>query len=367
MNKITHLIPAHPIFFSMTDFWLTLCPAYKSEIYILKSINDKKSYDCKHENVVVLEYYSNIDLANKIFQIVKESDISIFHSLFFSPLVKWILLLKGFSRYFDKITWIEWGFDLYFEDYSSVKTTVFSILKKGTVHLFEKKIPNFVSIYPTDLKYYDYVIRGVAFKQFAPYIEEKGIPEYLRTFKKIKISEKQKNGIPITIQIGHRADHILNHKDTLRKLSRFVRENIKLYIPLCYGDKEYADEIKKYAYKIFGDKAKCQMELCSYEEYIRNISDVDIFILNSDRQIALGNLHPMMIMEKKIVIPKKSVLYDYFSSFAPLFCYEDLEKCDINSFFKDVDMSIAREKIIEYKNIDPKESWEKVLKNIVER
>lgn len=363
--QITHIVPFHPVFNSMSHFWLESFPCYETEINIMKPQFETAVYEASHSNIKIVEFSSRKDLAEVIIEKVRSADLVVFHSLFFDPIVKVRLIYAGIYKYMYKLTWIEWGFDLYYKDLSSIKNRLQSTLRRMSVRLFDSRIPYFVAIHPCDIASYKKIIGGNALLQFAPYTSTQGLPSYVIDHTKVSMKNKRERNSPIIIQVGHRADHIIDHFDTLKSLLRFKDENILLYVPLSYGDKSYAIAVEEYAKKEFGDKVFCQMETIPYDEYVKHLKDVDIFILNSERQIALGNLNPMIAMGKKIVLPKNSVMYNYFNESSPIFKYEDLKTCSFLELIEDVDMHKAQENMIAYKNIDPTTQWSKVFNRII--
>lgn len=366
MKHISHIIPAHPVFYTMTEFWVEKFPEFSVVVYLMKSKEDKQDYHFPNNNITIVEYSCSSELVTHTLNILRESSIVFLHCSFFPLIAKIKLLIKGVNKFFEKIVWIEWGCDLYYWDNTSLIGCAKSYVKSVIIKLFEKKISFFVAIHPVDIKAYNQKIKGNAYTFCAPYDDKRGMSKSIEQSVKTSIKEKLTNKKPIVIQVGHRADHILKHKETLDLLKKFSSKNIMLYIPLCYGDKKYANEIVNYAKERFGNKVFCQTEIVPYEEYIECLRNVDIFILNSRRQIALGNLEPMMVMQKKIVMPNQSVLYDFYSEFAPIFQYENLKNCSFDEFIEDVDMSAAKHFVLKMANIDPVESWNNVFNKIID-
>lgn len=363
-RHIVHIIPAHPLFYSMTEFWANEFPDFNVEVFLLKKTSDRNEYLFKSNSVSVVEYSGSRDLAKKMLNIINNSEIVYIHAIFFTFFTKLWLLLLGRTKWIKKVVWIEWGFDLYYWDSSSLLNIVKSHLKQISVKFVEKRFPFFVAIHPADIRSYKKIINGKAKLFFAPYTNERSVSHILIDHIKETISSKILKGEPIVIQIGHRADHILNHIDTLYKLERFAKENIRIFLPLSYGDEPYRKKVIETANKLFGEKAICQTVNLPYDEYIARLKSVDIFILNSERQIALGNLHPMIIMEKKIIMPQSSVLYDYLKSFTPIMTYGELDRCSFEYLISDVDMKESRKRIIEYRSLNPVECWNKVFHDI---
>lgn len=364
MKQIVHIIPAHPVFYQMTEFWINKFPDFDVKVYLFKSQKDDNKYSFKNNQIQILEYSNNSELAELLLNILKDSRLVYFHCMFLPLSVKFRLLLKGIKKYISKIVWIEWGFDLYYWDNSSMKSLTASLLKNFTINFFEKKIPYFVAIHPADVKSYKKIIRGQANIYVAPYRNERGMSKIITDHQKKSMKKKKSEKEPIVIQIGHRADHILNHKETLDFLKRFSDENLLIYLPLCYGDKEYGNKVADYAKTLFGDKVLVQTNVEAYEDYMKRLKSVDIFILNSTRQIALGNLFSMIAMQKKVILPANSVLYDFYKDDIPLFSYDKIKTCSYEELTEDVDMNSARKFIIDSKNINPEDIWKDIFNSI---
>jgi hypothetical protein len=332
----------------------------------MQSSADKRNYTIANKRVSLVKYRSASELTRQLIFIFENSDVIFLHSIFFPLLTKIQLIHRGMNCYLKKLVWIEWGFDLYYQDTSSLVQRIKSKIKSFTVTHFEKKIPYFVAIHPADIQSYHTIIGGSAKIFLARYSTAvKPLSNIINDNNKIPISQKIRENKPIVIQVGHRADHILNHRDTLIKLSRFADKNIKIFLPLCYGDKPYAKKITELAHQLFGEKAICQLEVMPCDDYIRQLKSIDIFILNSKRQIALGNLHPMMLMQKKIVLPSDSVLYNYYlKTYTPIFPYESISECSFDELVKDVDMRLARKNLIEYISSNSVELWNNIFREI---
>ena len=115
-----------------------------------------------------------------------------------------------------------------------------------------------------------------------------------------------------TILIGHQSNPILNHQKVLRDLYKYKDEDFKLIIPISYGDMNNARDIEDLAIKLFNKKVYLLKKNIPYTEYLNLLSSVDIAIFNTNRQIALGNIYPLIYMGKKMFFPEKSVFYSFF-------------------------------------------------------
>lgn len=124
---------------------------------------------------------------------------------------------------------------------------------------------------------------------------------YKKQYKLRTLAEKTLNNEYINIQIGHSSTSILNHIDVLENLVKYKNENIKIYIPLSYGNKKYGDRVQEVATQLFKDKVVCIREMMDKDDYMKFLSAIDIAIFNTTRQIGLGNITPLLYMEKKSI------------------------------------------------------------------
>ena len=106
----------------------------------------------------------------------------------------------------------------------------------------------------------------------------------------------------IIIQVGNSADPSNNYEEVFELIEKFKGENIKIIVPLSYGNKEYAKKINQLGQEIFGNKFEGLMKFMKPEEYTQHLSSVDILIFNHKRQQGLGNIYALAYLEKKIYI-----------------------------------------------------------------
>ncbi|MCJ1883440.1 TDP-N-acetylfucosamine:lipid II N-acetylfucosaminyltransferase [Pseudomonas sp. LA21] len=104
----------------------------------------------------------------------------------------------------------------------------------------------------------------------------------------------------INIQIGNSADPSNNHIEILEALSSFRNENIEIYAPLSYGNKEHAQSVIRMGREIFGEKFKPLTKLMPFDQYLEFLGKVDIAIFNHKRQQAMGNTITLLGMGKKV-------------------------------------------------------------------
>ena len=210
--------------------------------------------------------------------------------LFFNP---WLL---------RKCYWIIWGADLY--GYLTEKNTRKEKLIEQMKQNIIPKIGNFV----TNTRG-DYELAKKWYGAKGRYIKCFNYPSNL--YKEYNINEKQHSSI--NIQIGNSAAPSNNHLDIFRKLSKFKNKDINLFVPLSYGDKEYANDIILKGKEIFGDKFKPMTKFMPFHEYLEFLTNIDIAIFNHKRQQAFGNIITLLGLGKKVYIHKNSTLNDVFN------------------------------------------------------
>jgi dTDP-N-acetylfucosamine:lipid II N-acetylfucosaminyltransferase len=280
---------------------------------------------------------------NTILSYMMKSDLIILHSLCLSIYQQLFLLFNPFIL--QKTVWVAWGMDLYQwkrEDNGNV-------LYKGRnliSFIFRKRMNYFVGIFPPDIDYFKNTFKSRAKTFYASYVGGLYNPLYEKDLNLISLAEKRVNNDCINIQIGHSCSLILNHRQVLEALRKFKSENIKIYIPLSYGDMEYGNQVEEYAKTLFGDKVVCIRDMMAEEEYMDFLSTIDIAIFNTTRQIGLGNITPLLYMEKKIFMPAGSIMYEYYKSVGvQVFDYNQLNNMEFRHFVSPVDTSNAKKYI----------------------
>lgn len=120
---------------------------------------------------------------------------------------------------------------------------------------------------------------------------------------------------PISLLLGNSDTVTNNHLEMLDNLERFKEENIKLIIPLNYGNKKYGDLIEQKAIKIFGkDKVIPLRDFMNREAYYQILDEVDIAIMNHYRTQAAGNTLALLYRGKKVFINEKSSTYKFLKT-----------------------------------------------------
>lgn len=340
--KILHVLPIsgylitkHYIRFIKENFGLE-----KNSFAVIGRPRDNSENAIPMNNADIKYFDSYIKNYFKIMSYFLKFDKVLFHSLSIRTIEKIFFLLNPLIM--KRLVWIAWGYDLYHwkKNRTNMPCKVANIIDL----FFRKKINNFVGIFPPDVDYFKKTFNSNAQTFYASYVGGLYNPIYTKDLDLTSLEEKKNHNSCINIQIGHSSTQVLNHIEVLEDLYKFRDENIRIYIPLSYGDEEYGDQVEKKAKLLFGDKAVCFREMMSNEDYMKFLSTIDIAIFNTFRQIGLGNIHPLLYMEKKIFMPAGSVMYDYYRSLGINICdYKQIKQLDFRSFTEPIDMTKAKQ------------------------
>jgi hypothetical protein len=116
-------------------------------------------------------------------------------------------------------------------------------------------------------------------------------------------SNIEKSKDEFLILLGNSADPSNCHEKALALISKFNEYPIKVYCPLSYyNDQRYIDRIISLGIEYFKDKFFPITNFMSSTEYAKFLSQIDIAIMNHDRQQALGNILPLIRAGKKVYI-----------------------------------------------------------------
>lgn len=123
----------------------------------------------------------------------------------------------------------------------------------------------------------------------------------------------KEEGSTINIQIGNSAYPEFNHISVLRLLSKFKGENIKIFAPLSYGIMSYAEEVIQFGKELFGEKFIPLQHFIPKKEYYNLLQNMDIAIMDMEKQHALGNIFILMQLGCTVYFRRSGMLYKFFS------------------------------------------------------
>lgn len=325
------------------DFLIENYPAQDHSFLIIGDKFERCDFPEKTTLIKAFDHKTVMDL-------IKKHDHTLIHGLSISSYTKVCLLCR--PKYLDRIVWVAWGADLYpSHRRRSLKACISGLIDTA----FKKRILNFVGIFEPDIQYFRKRFGDRAKTFFAKYAagSETKNPLYLAPPVLQTITEKRKSGAPVNILIGHQSNPLLNHRAVIDQLARFVDENIHIYIPLSYGDPSHADAIDHYAKTVFADKVTVLRDFMPRDEYMGILQNTDIAIFHIDRQIGLGNIYPLMYMQKKIYLKTDGVMYGYFKADGiDIQPSEKLWDITFEELVQDVDMSAATDYVASLQDTD---------------
>lgn len=224
-------------------------------------------------------------------------DQIIYHGIFDSCILSFFfnsrILLPKLFLYF-------WGGDIPLLGTEEEKTIKKSVIHEaaGIIVIVESDYKKIVDIYQPCGKYF-----------CMQYCSE----QQLYFMKKYLSPHHREKKDEIFIQLGNSATKTNNHIEILKILEKFKNEKIRIYLPLAYGDIEYAKKVIEYGKQIFGDKIVVQTEMVTMEEFIKVLAKMDIGIFAMDRQQALGSIYMLAMNGSKLYVKWKSQLDNFLS------------------------------------------------------
>lgn len=108
----------------------------------------------------------------------------------------------------------------------------------------------------------------------------------------------------INIQVGNSADPSNEHAEVFDALAKVATADTRIYVPLSYGDAEYAKEVIARGTELFGSRFVAITEFLPFERYLEFLGKIDIAIFNHRRQQAMGNTITLLGLGKTVILRK---------------------------------------------------------------
>lgn len=255
--------------------------------------------------------------------VLKRCDYVIAHGLVSSRMVA----LFSVPFITKKTVWIIWGGDIYYKN-TPMDSLKRRLMLKVRASLYRKiRITATVSSRDYDFARKEYCVSSKNFEITYPVPMSNKIDHFI-------LCANRAEGKTVSIQIGNSATRSNLHFEALDYLSKFADFDIKIFIPLSYGEsdyKEYAKEVISYAEKIFPkEKLNILLTNLSGEEYLKILRTIDIGVFNNNRQQGMGNITQLMIFGAKIYMRSDVSMWDHLISLG----------CELNDI-KELDSDIS--------------------------
>ena len=273
--------------------------------------------------------------------------------------------LLGHKNITDKSVWISWGNDLYnfVKKGKSFPEKIYRNYTKRIMLSFRKRMKAGCVIFPKDKDAMEKILgpdKKIYVSRYTTFTKE--------DLENAKPKEDAAIAKPLTIMVGHAAAPVLDHFNVLDALAAYKNENIRVIVPLSYGEKAYGDSVAAYAKDIFGDKAEIIREMMSPEDYTRLLWGVDMAVFHTDRQIALGNICRLLYMCCKIYTKKGGALWEELAgSGCVLYDSGDVGKLPLGALADRKDLESSGNRAFAEDSMDPDktfEMWLKVFKDV---
>jgi len=356
------------------DFFIENEEVYTNTLnrYIVYSNEQKLKYTKSNRVEIISPKYSDLE---ELSREVKEGDVLYLHYLR-DVLIDFVALIT-----IDvKIVWIFWGADGFslLPNYNNLfflkKTKKIQLdnrikmnwcinpfyLYKNTVQYFKQTTQLKKQIAHTIVKF-DLIKSKITY--FAHYIPEdlellskkldlkfKWLDFNYITTKQIEIPKSVSSNFN-NIIIGNSAYATNNHLDIFHELSHYDLSSFdKIYCPLSYGNKKYAEKIIKYGKKYFKGKFVPLTQFLPYSEYIAILNSCKIGIFGMIRSQAGGNIVALLNQGCRIYMKKDNTLFKLLKKYhIKIYTVEEDMPIDfkskINIFFNDLDTQCNQEKL----------------------
>lgn len=243
-----------------------------------------KDYPIKLDKNII--YFQSVFQIIKLISMMNSSEKIILHSLF-NPIVVWLLLFQPWLL--RKCYWVIWGGDLYC--YKARRDTIKSHLYESVRGFVIKRLGHFVTYFKGEYELARtwYGVGGVHHECFT-------YPSNIFNNLKLKLQDHTSTNI----LVGNSATYSNQHIAILEKLMDYRDQDIKIFVPLSYGDALYADQVIEFGKSQFGNKFYPIKEFMPFDKYINFLATIDIAVFNNNRQQAVGNIISLIGLGKKV-------------------------------------------------------------------
>jgi dTDP-N-acetylfucosamine:lipid II N-acetylfucosaminyltransferase len=202
------------------------------------------------------------------------------HMFYILALQPWLL---------KKCCWVIWGGDLYFHEAEpkSLGWKKVEVFRSFVI----KRLGHFLTYVPGD-----YELAKQWYGAKGQYHECLMYPSNVYNGHAVKTTQHS----TINIQIGNSADPSNNHLEVLERLMPYRDQDIAIYVPLSYGNKDHAAAVIKAGTEMFGKKFIPLTEFMPFDQYLEFLGNIDIAIFNHKRQQAMGNAIALLGLGKKV-------------------------------------------------------------------
>lgn len=323
--KFIHIFPNEKFFFpfyemlvertNISEHLFIVDYCIKGDIYkVLEGVERKNS---ENHNIIVFDSFDieeNARKCNLIYNNIKMTNIFAFaqkillHSLAFGERMK-KMINKWADIYGNKMIWICWGGDSYYDKDSLV---IMILQKIGKAYADSECI---------DRIWNNYGIRAGVTPPKTTYAYVPHL-DISHTYKKLEGYKY--------ILLGHSSTGYGDIPFGLNLLQKWKDENIKIYCPLSYGSASlnYQNKVITQGKAIYGDKFIPILDFMELNQYYMLLDNMDIAVMPITEFVGVTTLSYLSFHNKKIYLNKKLIkYYQRYDIYA-----EDIELIKTQSF-----------------------------------
>lgn len=249
--------------------------------------------------VLVPKKMSRLSLFRLYYQELRRADKVFLHGLFAKDCIKVLALQFWFLK---KCYWLIWGADLYHFVFRkrSLSANIFEAYRAFVI----RRIGHLLSYIDGDI--------ALARKWYGAKGQSHCCLMYpSNLYKPLALVETGKKNGEVVILVGNSADKRNEHLDAFARIAPFAENNIRVVVPLSYGNKKYAESVIAEGRQLFGDKIEPITDFMAFDDYISLLSQVDVAIFNHRRQQAMGNIVSLLGMKKKVYMRSDITTWDF--------------------------------------------------------
>ena len=311
-KMIVHFLPESGFSAGYINFMKLCIPEFEHHFFVPDSLKFVKINSWSLYNNENVYYYRNLIstlLRSEYRRILKRCNMIINSGVYHSPMIKAFMIASGIIHK-TYIQFWEDSFSYYAESTNSILhprrfmgkllTTIFLERSAGTINLIDGDREILKRAFPNLSRYF------VA--------QMPADPLEIHNFTAIiRANDKHVEGGVHKLLVGHSAFDSGRHIDAFRILEHLKDENIEIICPLSYGNPEYRDEVIKAGKNIFGSKFTPITDLMSKDDYINFLAQCDAGIYATRTQQAMGNIHLLLRLGKKVYIREDNPMWPHFT------------------------------------------------------
>lgn len=250
----------------------------------------------KYRNVIDLTFGNRLIRFFKLLRYLYPARKIVIHGLWDMEVVQFLYLNPFLLK---KTYWLIWGGDLYCYRKNISSDPKVEFFRKNVI----KRIGHLVTYLKGDFQ--------LARQWYGAQGEYTECLLYQSNIVNLYEGSAKKEKV-LNIQIGNSADPSNHHLEVLDKIMNYKDMNIKIYLPLSYGNEEYAGEVIRRGEKLFAEKFIPLTALMPYAEYLDFLTKIDVAIFNHDRQQGMGNTISLLGLGKTVYLRAGTSQWELF-------------------------------------------------------